>query len=82
MNAAELKRWLQRREDEHCAFKEARSNIDTGDLTNYCVALANEGIFSVDKVVVVERARQAAPRIVVLDVDQPRGYARSTAVTA
>ena len=40
---ATLDGWLQGKEDEHCEFKEARSQIDSHDLTDYCVALANEG---------------------------------------
>jgi ATP-dependent DNA helicase RecG len=43
LNRATLNRWLQGDEDEHCEFKEARNSIDAHDVTEYCVALANEG---------------------------------------
>src|SRR5262245_4625519 len=33
---------MQGKEDEHCEFKEARNQIDSHDLTEYCIALANE----------------------------------------
>ncbi len=35
--------WLGGKEDEHTEFKEAKSNFDLGRLTEYCVALSNEG---------------------------------------
>ncbi len=38
-----LEQWLQGREDEHCEFKAAKAQIDSHELTDYCVALANEG---------------------------------------
>jgi ATP-dependent DNA helicase RecG len=43
VNRATLEQWLQGKEDEHCEFKEARNNIDSHELTEYCLALANEG---------------------------------------
>lgn len=38
-----LEQWLQGREDEHCEFKKAENQIDSHELTDYCIALANEG---------------------------------------
>jgi ATP-dependent DNA helicase RecG len=38
-----LELWLQGREDEHCEFKKAENQIDSHELTDYCIALANEG---------------------------------------
>jgi ATP-dependent DNA helicase RecG len=43
IDRARLEQWLQGKEDEHCEFKEAKTQIDSHDLTDYCVALANEG---------------------------------------
>lgn len=39
----ELKRLITAEEDEHCEFKEAKYNYNSNDLTDYCVALSNEG---------------------------------------
>jgi ATP-dependent DNA helicase RecG len=36
-------RWIEGKEDEHCEFKEAKYSFKTEDLTDYCIALANEG---------------------------------------
>jgi ATP-dependent DNA helicase RecG len=38
-----LQQWLNGQEDEHLEFKEAKTGFDSGKLTRYCVALANEG---------------------------------------
>lgn len=38
-----LTRWIEGKEDEHCEFKEAKYAYDSHDLTDYCIALANEG---------------------------------------
>lgn len=43
IDRATLDHWLARDENEHCEFKEARDSLDSHDLTDYCVALANEG---------------------------------------
>lgn len=42
ITAEQIDAWIQDHEDEHLEFKEAKTNIDSGDLVNYCVALANE----------------------------------------
>jgi ATP-dependent DNA helicase RecG len=38
-----IDRWISGNEDEHCEFKEAKSTFDKNTLTDYCIALANEG---------------------------------------
>jgi ATP-dependent DNA helicase RecG len=43
IDRARLERWMQGREDEHCEFKRAENNLDSEDLADYCIALANEG---------------------------------------
>ncbi|MBM4037730.1 MAG: transcriptional regulator [Planctomycetes bacterium] len=43
MTVEELDRLLAQREDEHLEVKEAKSNIDSEDLLDYCAAMANEG---------------------------------------
>lgn len=43
MEISQVLRWIEGREDEHTEFKEARHTYDGGKLTDYCVALANEG---------------------------------------
>jgi len=35
--------WLNSKEDEHVEFKEAKNQIHSVDVFEYCVALANEG---------------------------------------
>lgn len=39
----QLERWMRGEEDEHLEFKEAKTQVDGETLTDYCVALANEG---------------------------------------
>ena len=45
MNALvdELYSLMQRQEDGHLEFKEAKNNYDSDRLAQYCCALANEG---------------------------------------
>jgi ATP-dependent DNA helicase RecG len=43
IDRAQLDRWMQGREDEHCEFKKAENQVDSDELTDYCLALANEG---------------------------------------
>jgi len=38
-----LLRWIDGKEDEHCEFKEAKYSFNSNELTDYCIALANEG---------------------------------------
>ncbi|MCX6689061.1 MAG: putative DNA binding domain-containing protein [Methanoregula sp.] len=38
-----IDRWISGNEDEHCEFKEAKYAFDKNELTDYCIALANEG---------------------------------------
>jgi len=38
-----IERWIEGKEDEHCEFKEAKYGFDKTALTEYCIALANEG---------------------------------------
>ena len=42
MTSHELEALLERKEDEHCEFKEAKSSFNWDKLVDYCVALANE----------------------------------------
>jgi ATP-dependent DNA helicase RecG len=39
----QLECWMRGEEDEHLEFKEAKTQVDGETLTDYCVALANEG---------------------------------------
>ena len=41
-DVATLGQWMQDTEGENLEFKEARNRFDFGELTRYCVALANE----------------------------------------
>ncbi len=43
MTIEELDQLLAQREDEHLEVKEAKSNIDSEELLDYCAAMANEG---------------------------------------
>lgn len=43
MDIATLERWMRQTEGENLEFKEARNRYDFEQLTQYCVALANEG---------------------------------------
>lgn len=38
-----LEKWIDGKEDEHCEFKEAKYSFDKNELTEYCIALSNEG---------------------------------------
>jgi len=38
-----INKWLNMEEDEHVEFKEAKNQIDSRELAEYCIALANEG---------------------------------------
>mmetsp|Transcript_1280 Transcript_1280/g.927 ORF Transcript_1280/g.927 Transcript_1280/m.927 type:complete len:111 (+) Transcript_1280:2468-2800(+) len=39
----QLENLIDSNENEHCEFKEAKDQFDSTKLTQYCVALANEG---------------------------------------
>jgi ATP-dependent DNA helicase RecG len=39
---AQLRAWMESREDEHLEFKEAKARFDFEELVKYCCALANE----------------------------------------
>ena len=39
----DLEKLIHGDEDEHCEFKLAKNNFNSNDLTDYCVALSNEG---------------------------------------
>lgn len=43
MNLSDLKRLMERAEDEHLEFKTAKNQFNFDDLCKYCSALSNEG---------------------------------------
>lgn len=69
---AQFESLLEQREDERLEFKEAKQNIDSGDILDYCVALANGGGGKLVLGVSDSRPRQVVGTSVCRDPDKTR----------